>query len=136
MLNLSDQDIKDILNIVLYKGERLVVGSVASPLISNSIMHTFDNKLYDTLTKNFNIKYTRYSDDIIISSDNYIDDSMVDIIEELLKEEGFSINIEKTYFMNKSSRRMVTGIFLDNNTNKLSIGSKKYRDFKRELYNF
>lgn len=135
-LDLSEQDIIDILNIVLYKGERLVIGSVASPLISNCIMYTFDNKLYNMLAKDFNIIYTRYSDDIIISSDKYIDDKIIDVIDELLKDEGFNRNVEKTYFMNKSSRRLVTGVVLDNNTNKLSIGSNKYRCFKRDLYNF
>lgn len=135
-LNLSNQDIKDILNIVLYKGKNLVIGSVASPLISNRIMYTFDKKLYDMLNKDSNMKYTRYSDDIVISSDKYIDANIIDTIDKLLEEEGFKRNREKTYFMNRSSRRAVTGIVLDNNTDKLSIGSKKYREFKRVLYNF
>lgn len=135
-LNLSDQDIKDILNILLYRGKNLVIGSVASPLISNCIMYTFDNKLYHMLDKDSDMKYTRYSDDIVISSGKYIDDNIIDIIDKLLEEEGFKRNREKTYFMNRSSRRVVTGIVLDNNTDKLSIGSKRYREFKRVLYNF
>ena len=40
--SLSLNDIEYILDVVLYNGEKLVIGSVASPVISNRIMYNFD----------------------------------------------------------------------------------------------
>lgn len=134
-LQLSSEEIKLILNLVLYKGQYLVVGSVASPMISNCIMYEFDMKLGELVEK-MNMKYTRYADDIVISSDNYIDESILNGIDILLNEYAFKRNISKTYFMCKRKKREITGLVIDNNDNSLSIGHKKYSQLKRDIYNY
>lgn len=134
-LQLSNDEIKLMLNLVLYKGQYLVVGSVASPMISNCIMYEFDIKLGELAEKR-NMKYTRYADDIVISSDNYIDSSILNDIDLLLSEYEFKRNIGKTYFMCKRNKREVTGLVIDNNDNSLSIGHKKYTQLKRDIYNY
>lgn len=112
-LQLSNEEMSLIFDLVLYKGEHLVVGSVASPMISNCIMYEFDLKLGELVRKE-NMKYTRYADDIVISSDQYIDHSILTNIDMLLSEYGFIRNVEKTYYMSKNKRRQVTGIVIDN----------------------
>lgn len=134
-LQLSNEEMSLIFDLVLYKGEHLVVGSVASPMISNCIMYEFDLKLGELVRKE-NMKYTRYADDIVISSDQYIDHSILTNIDMLLSEYGFIRNVEKTYYMSKNKRRQVTGIVIDNNDNSLSIGHKKYTLLKRDIYNY
>lgn len=134
-LQLSNEEMSLIFDLVLYKGEHLVVGSVASPMISNCIMYEFDLKLGELVRKE-NMKYTRYADDIVISSDQYIDHSILMNIDMLLSEYGFIRNFEKTYYMSKNKRRQVTGIVIDNNDNSLSIGHKKYTLLKRDIYNY
>lgn len=134
-LQLSSEEINLILNLVLYKGEYLVVGSVASPMISNCVMYEFDMKLGE-LVEERNMKYTRYADDIVISSNNYIDSVILSEIDILLNKYEFKRNIGKTYFMCKRKRREVTGIVIDNNDNSLSIGHKKYTQLKRDIYNY
>ena len=134
-LQLSSEEIKLILNIVLYKGQYLVVGSVASPMISNCVMYEFDMKLGEIVEK-LNMKYTRYADDIVISSDKYIDNSILDKIDSLLSEYDFKRNVCKTYFMCKRGRREITGLVIDNNDNSLSIGHQKYSQLKRDIYNY
>ncbi|MBQ8298836.1 MAG: retron St85 family RNA-directed DNA polymerase [Clostridia bacterium] len=134
-MHLTFDETRLILNLVLYKGAYLVVGSVASPMISNCFMYEFDMKLGEIITKR-NMKYTRYADDIVISSDNYIDNSILDEIDILLNEYGFKRNIDKTYFMCKRKKREVTGLVIDNNDNSLSIGHKKYNQLKRDIYNY
>ena len=134
-LQLSSEEIELILNLVLYKGQYLVVGSVASPMISNCVMYEFDMKLGEFAEK-MNIKYTRYADDIVISSDNYIDDSILDYIDSLLSKYDFKRNLRKTYFMCKRGKREITGLVIDNNDNSLSIGHKKYSQLKRDIYNY
>ncbi|MGL5067732.1 MAG: retron St85 family RNA-directed DNA polymerase [Sarcina sp.] len=133
---ISNEDIKLIKNIVFYEGKNLVVGSSASPIISNCIMKNIDDKILKISSENGELLYTRYADDMIISSNNYIEINIIQKIRDILRAEYFELNEEKTYFMNKSCKRTITGIVIDNNDNTLSIGSEKYRKFKRELYKF
>lgn len=135
-LNLSISDIEFICDVVLYSGKHLVVGSVSSPQISNNVMYSFDLETAEILKKEFNCVYTRYADDILVSSKKYIPDKCIEILNETMKQNDFSMNMEKTYYMNKRSRRQVTGIVVDNNSGNLSIGNKKYKSFQRELYNY
>lgn len=135
IIDLNNNDIDLIKKIVLYNGKMLVTGSVSAPLISNCIMYSFDEKMYEIIKK-MNYKYTRYSDDIIISSSNYIDDEILKYVSKLLSEFGFNINRTKTYFMNKSSNRRITGITIDNNNNSLSLGCKKYKEIKKMIYEY
>lgn len=135
-LKLQKEDIDFILDICLYRGEYLVIGSVASPRISNMIMYKFDMELKEELDKITQLIYTRYADDIVISSKNYIDGEVVNIVAHLMEKNGFTINHKKTHFMNKKHRRQVTGVVIDNNLNKLSIGNAKYKMIKRCLYQY
>lgn len=139
--NLSKQEIELLKNIVMFRDDKtnikkLVIGSVSSPSISNRIMYQFDNELYETCIKDTDMKYSRYADDIYISSNKYIDIKIVSKVSEILKKYKFNINDRKTYFMSKSCKRVVTGIILDNNCNKLSLGSKKYKEIKKMIYEF
>lgn len=133
-INTTDIDL--IKKIVFYRGQYLVVGSVASPIISNCVMYDIDEEITNKCIKGTNLIYTRYADDIIISSKEYIDENIIKDIENILNENKFVLNCKKTYFMNKKSKRAVTGVVIDNNNNSLSIGCKKYREVKREIYRF
>lgn len=133
-LQLTTEEIMLIMDLILYKGKNLVVGSVSSPTVSNRIMYDFDIKLVQLLDEN--MIYTRYADDIIISSPNYINETIIEDVKKLLKECGFEMNLDKTYFMNKCKKREVTGIVIDNNNNSLSIGRKRYVKLKKEIYNY
>ncbi len=134
-LELKDSDIDLILDLVLYKGKYLVIGSVASPLISNCFMYNFDMDL-SKIVHEQNMIYTRYADDIIISSSKHIDYDIIKIIDSLLKQYQLQRNKEKTYFMNKYRKRQVTGIIIDNNNNTLSLGYEKYTELKRNIYSY
>lgn len=71
---MADEDIELILDICLYRGENLVVGSVASPQIANMLMYAFDLELKQMLDGFGSFRYTRYADDIVISSMSFIDE--------------------------------------------------------------
>lgn len=135
-LGLDDEDIKFMLDICLYKGKYLVVGSVASPRIANMVMYDFDLELKKKLDSMGEFYYTRYADDIVISSYDYIDKNLVDIVEKYITEYGFEMNHKKTFFMNKKGKRQITGVVIDNNSNKLTIGNRKYKQFERILYKY
>lgn len=135
-LKLSKKDIDLILDICLYRGMNLTIGSVASPRIANIFMHDFDISLNEGISKFGNLVYTRYADDIIISSKNYIDNEIVKVVDRELNKVNLIRNPDKTYFMSKQHKRQVTGVVIDNNSNKITVGNKKYKEFQRKIYNF
>lgn len=135
-LGMADEDIELILDICLYRGENLVVGSVASPQIANMLMYAFDLELKQMLDGFGSFRYTRYADDIVISSMSFIDEQVLKQTEQLMIKYDFKMNHEKTYYMGKNGKRQVTGIVLDNNRNALTIGNKKYKKFQRMLYDY
>lgn len=131
-----DSDDKSIIKkIILFDGH-LVIGSVSAPIVSNCVMYNFDRDLNKKIIKDSNMIYTRYADDITISSNKYIPNEIKKSIRDLLNENGFEINNKKTYFSCRASRRKITGITIDNVNNELSIGHKKYKKIKKEIYNY
>lgn len=134
-LELSEADINLILDICLYSGQYLVVGSVASPRIANIIMYDFDIEVYKLLKQTGNY-YTRYADDLIISSQHFIDEKIIESIAAVMNKYGFVMNRKKTFFMNKKHCRQITGVVIDNNNNSLSVGNKRYKEFERMLYKY
>lgn len=130
-LMLEDDDIKLISRICLYDNH-LVIGSVCAPQISNCVMYEFDNELEKKLAKYEQVKYTRYADDIILSSNNYINSKITEDITSLLGKYSFKVNEKKTRFMSPAKRRMVTGLVLDRG--RVSIGFKRHKEIKKMLY--
>jgi len=132
-LQLADIDL--ICRIVMFRGG-LTIGSVTSPCISNRIMYEFDKNIIERISKLDSFTYTRYADDILISSRKFIDKSILEIIDEELGEIGLSRNYEKTYFTSKQYKRQINGIVLDNNSKNLSYGTEKLNELKKEVYKF
>ncbi len=113
----------------------LVIGSPSSPSIANAIMFDFDEDICKII-KNTGMHYSRYADDIIVSSNSFIKVEIVDQINECIEKHGFKANNLKTSFMNKSSRREVTGIVLDNSKSRLSVGNSNIKSIERKIYNY
>ncbi|ASF38510.1 RNA-directed DNA polymerase [Halobacillus halophilus] len=119
------------LNKICFYGDFLPVGSVCSPHISNCIMYKFDNEVVEKLPNNF--RYTRYADDITVSSSSYINDNVQVILEELLEKYEFRVNHNKTRYMSKKQSQMITG--LNVNDGKVTIGTDIKKQLKKDLYN-
>ena len=128
-LTLTDTDINFICDVCLYD-DHLVIGSVCSPVISNCIMKAFDEEIRDSIPKD--IIYTRYADDMVFSSNSYIPNRVISIVEKTLLKYNFRINHSKTYFMSDSSRKTVSGLNINNKT--ISIGLKKKKQIKKMIY--
>jgi hypothetical protein len=129
----SASDIDVFCKIVLRKGI-LPIGSVVAPKIANAVMYEFDERVNSILNDKYNLLYTRYADDIVISSKNYIPLEILEIIDYELENEDFKRNKDKTYFCSKSSRRQITGIVLDNNMGEITLGTNKLNALKKEIY--
>jgi retron-type reverse transcriptase len=107
----------------------LPIGAPTSPFIANRVMTETDERLA-ALDKS--MTYTRYADDMIFSSDKYIDKSFIARVENIISEAGFKGNPKKTYFM--SARKLVTGVLINNG--KLSVGTSYKKRLKQDIYNY
>ncbi len=138
-INMSEEDVQFILCAVLYRSIELTVGSVSAPILANRILYNFDQELISYLNAFFGPKsyaVTRYADDILISCNSKIDERIIPLVSTLLKKYGFVLNDKKTYFMYSGGKRYITGVCIDNNTNELTVGTKKYREIKKLIYSY
>lgn len=119
----------------------LPTGANYSPIISNILFAPMDLEIRSFLPED--VKYTRYADDICVSTMNAYNDSgnfsltmdKVLAIEKLVNDSGFYLNYDKTCIMGPRDRKKVAGIILDTSSEspKLSIGSSKKLKLKQEF---
>lgn len=116
----------------------LVQGSPTSPILSNMVLVEFD----ETLTRYCNNKkliYTRYADDILISSKNKFNPTALEIevssMLEDITDNRLLINKEKTRFGNCNGRNWNLGLMY-NKDKEITLGAKKKHALKCELHRF
>lgn len=91
-------------------------GSPTSPMIGNLVLAKFDMLLADYAVAR-GLEYTRYADDITLSSKTWIDEGVLKDVSDLVQEFGFNLNAKKTKFMGPGDRQEVTGIVLNSSPN-------------------
>lgn len=111
---------------------RLCIGAPSSPLLSNSIMYSFDMRLSSAAAAD-GICYTRYADDLTLSTRhprvlaNY--PALVADIVASLNYPRLKLNENKSVFASRSGRRIVTGVTLTPDRH-LSIGRIRKREIR------
>lgn len=111
-------------NICTYKGY-LPQGGVCSPYLSNLTCYKLDKRIKGLCDKR-DILFTRYADDITLSSDDKIQLKKVyQIIEEIINDEGFKLNHNKTRFLSPNSHKVITGITVNDRNLKASKEIKR-----------
>lgn len=99
-------------------------GAPTSPYIANIVCHRMDKRLLALSTK-IKANYSRYADDITISSDENIR-KYVDTIKSIIIDEGFNINYRKLRLQTKNNMQEVTGLIVNENV-------KVKRKYKKRL---
>lgn len=117
---------------ICFRNNSLCIGAVSSPAISNIVMIQFDYEMGDFCKKR-NLIYSRYADDIYISSDKFIDYTVRNKVVKELRKLGFKLNCKKTHFFSPKCQRKVTGIILPGKS-MISIGLKRRKEIKKMLY--
>ncbi|MCI1785269.1 MAG: retron St85 family RNA-directed DNA polymerase [Bacteroidales bacterium] len=110
--------------------ESLPQGAPTSPYLSNIIACDLDNRLI-RFSKKFNLRYTRYADDLTFSGEN-ISVKHIEYISKIVKEEGFNVNSNKTRLYKDGGRRIVTGISVADKV--LKVPREYKRKLKQEIY--
>lgn len=105
--------------------QHLPQGAPTSPYLSNIIAKQLDKRLI-SLSKKYNLRYTRYADDLTFSGDS-IPTKLIDYIQYIVNDEGFTINSQKTRLYRGGGKRIVTGISVQGEELKLP------KDYRRSL---
>lgn len=126
-----EESLEDIRKIC-FKKASLCVGAVSSPVISNVVMYSFDEVMLEYCKANGYL-YSRYADDIYISSRSYIPRDVLPFLQEELKKYGFEINNNKTKFCSAKYSRKVTGLIITNDS-RVSIGMERRKLIKKMVY--
>ncbi|MDP7591594.1 MAG: reverse transcriptase domain-containing protein [Litorilituus sp.] len=109
--------------------ESLPQGAPTSPIVSNMITYKLDNKLR-ALALSCSCSYSRYADDITFSFTNrerslprevafYKNEELVlgEHLKTIIKDNGFSINDDKTRMQHRTQRQSVTNITVNEKVN-------------------
>ena len=108
-------------------------GSPCSPILTNIVCRNLDRRL-SGLAKRFNLKYTRYADDITFSSDYNVfqeDSDFMTEFKRIVADQNFTINEKKTRLQKSGQRQEVTGLVVNE---KVNIAKEYYRDIRSLLY--
>ncbi|MBQ7250445.1 MAG: RNA-directed DNA polymerase [Bacilli bacterium] len=127
-------DAEMLISLCTYDGH-FVQGCVSSPSVANAYLYEFDNKM-DMLARGLpNGVYTRYSDDIVLSSSERIPGQIAAEVAAALAEFGLRINHKKTHFISNRQRIHITGIRLKDNK-KLGLNTLFKKELKNDVYQF
>lgn len=111
-------------------------GAPTSGFISNMVMQDFDRLILNFCRKN-GLRYTRYSDDIVVSSTegNYSRDnalSIISFVQKTCELNGFTLNKAKTRILTPGSRKFILGLLV--NGEALRLGKHERQSIERCLY--
>lgn len=134
--DIPEETLKEALQIC-FLNEGLPQGTPTSPILTNLIMVPIDYAITEYANKH-NLKYTRYADDLLISSKYNFDWKKVQ--KEIIKifkefEAPFKIKKEKTRYGSSSGRNWNLGLMYNKDLN-ITIGAAKKKIFKAMINNF
>lgn len=154
---LGDEDISAIADIVTHL-DSLPIGAPTSPILSNAIPFKMDLRI-NNFAKQRNLTYTRYADDILISSyynKNFYqkfwakngrrDKSMprhsgnlykfLPILIDIISYYGFTVNKDKTSIVKDTGRKSAFGITVNksDSKSKTRVNRKKRRKIRAERH--
>jgi retron-type reverse transcriptase len=138
-------EVANVISRLTVTNNRLPQGAPTSPILANMVSFSLDVELHNFAKKN-NMRYTRYADDISLSSftqpiclfkERELKTrklTVEDLSEELvsiISGNGFTLNEDKLWFSDKTLRREVTGLIVNEFPN---IPRKYIRNIRTILY--
>lgn len=130
---MPNTEIEKILNICSRK-KKFVQGCPSSPIISNIYLYSFDNAISTIVDSLPNGVYTRYSDDIVISSSESIPCEILDEVKKQLSTYKLSLNAKKTHYSSNMQNVSVTGIRIKDDGS-VSLSTKFKKRLKSSIFN-
>lgn len=116
------------------KNNRLPQGGVGSPFLSNLFLYSFDWRMAWICYKLDKCQYTRYADDIVISSNNNKQKliKLLKITSYILEKYYFlEVNNKKTKIMHYNQRQIVCGLVVNE---KLNLKKEWKKNLRAEIH--
>ena len=110
--------------------DALPQGAPTSPALSNVRCLKLDKRI-SKLCEKYRADYSRYADDITISSNNNLT-SIITAVSEVIKDEGFTVNEKKTRVLFTHQKQEITGLII--NGGMLSVPKEYKRKLRQEIY--
>lgn len=141
---LSSQEIDFLSNslFVRFKGgsKGLAIGAPSSPWICNIIMNKLDEEIKRVANQlSSDSIYTRYADDLVFSTNvrgvcrEFA--MQVKLLLQRTQSPMLKINLQKTVFLSRKNKRMVTGIILDS-AGAISLGRNNKRYVRKLIFEY
>jgi len=105
-------------------------GVCTSPALSNICMLEIDIQIGKYCAEK-GIAYTRYSDDMTFSADEFDIDELLRFVESLLAKNGFCLNKRKTRILRSGVSHNVTGVVCNK---KISVPAEYKRKIRQEMH--
>lgn len=142
-LDLSTDEINLIKDIVLWKPPgrneiSLCIGAPSSPFLSNTVLYELDYRMSEWCEKE-SIKYSRYSDDVSLSS--FEPDKLSYAERQLILELNalpyprLQLNASKRVAVGRSAAMRVTGLTLSNQGD-VTVGRKRKRGIRAGIHKY
>ena len=109
--------------------DHLPQGAPTSPYLSNLVLREFDLKVGNWCRER-NINYTRYSDDMTFSMNEY-NKELVKFVRKNLYRYGLELNNSKICLVSNSSKQKITGIVVNE---KVQTDIKYRKKIRQEMY--
>lgn len=139
----SDEEVRLFCRILLRKRKHedtpfLSIGAPSSPMLSNILMHDFDQDLADFCSAR-GIVYSRYADDMTFSTrQKGVLFELSELLPTLLSKYPygeFLVNSDKTIYLSKRNSRRVTGLLITNDE-RISLGRERKRNISSMIHHF
>lgn len=131
------QALKHIINSAMLNGG-LPQGTSLSPMLTNLAMIPIDYEITNTLAEiNSDIVYTRYADDILISSKYKFDmQKIISVVEQIIRKHSpLRLNKAKTRFGSSAGRNWNLGLML-NKDNNITVGYRAKELYRAKLFQY
>lgn len=119
-------DVADMLSELCCLDGHVPQGAPTSPAIANLVLRELDTKL-SALAEKAGHRYSRYADDLTFSSQSWIDDEFLNLVENSVKAAEFELKPEKTRFSGSEGRMEVTGVVINERPQPTRVWRKRTR---------
>ena len=126
------KNISKVLGELCCMRRHLPQGASTSPVLSNIIAYEMDRKLA-AMAEEFGLTYSRYADDLTFSGDVFPKDQVLARVKEIIREEKFEPNHQKTRFLNEYDSNIITVVSVGSGL-QLTIPKARKREIRKNVY--
>ena len=117
-------------SLVIVGDRSLPQGACTSPDLANLITAGLDARI-GGLARKFGYTYTRYADDLVLSTENeeVFAAGVISAVSRVCRQEGFQVNHRKTRIMRVPNRQLVTGLLVNDGVRLTRSDLRRVRAF-------